>query len=75
MTKEQIEKFEYCKNHLKCISDWKERLPFKIQQYGCGGSSPSIEHTLESIHREMIEKVRLAMNEATDKVQEIIDGI
>ena len=75
MTKEQITKFEYCKNHLECISDWKERLPFKIQQYGCGSSAPSIEYTLEKIHREMFEKVRVTMDEANDKVQEIIDGI
>ena len=75
MTKEQITKFEYCKNHLERISVWKEKLPFEIQQYGCGSSVPSIEYTLEKIHREMFEKVRGAMNEATDKVQEIIDGI
>lgn len=75
MTKEQIVKFEYCKNHLKCISGWTEKLPFKIQQYGCRSSAPDIEHTLERIHGEMFEKIRVAMNDATDKIQGIIDDI
>lgn len=75
MTKDQIVKFEYCKNHLKNISGWTEKLPFKMYLYGCSSSAPDIEHTLESIHREMSEKVILAMNEARDKIQAIIDDI
>ena len=75
MTKEQIQKYEYCKKHLECIADWKEKLPFGIQKYGCGSNVPNIEHTLEHIHREMFEKVRTAMTEANEKVQKLIDGV
>ena len=75
MTEEQIIKFEYCKKHLELLKNWKEKLPFGIQQYGCGSTVPNIEHSLEKIHVKMFESVRAAMNEANKDIQKIVDGI
>jgi len=36
MTNEEITKYEYCKEYLKCLDQWEEGLPFKVQKYGCG---------------------------------------
>jgi len=75
MNKEQIETFEYCKDHVKCIETWKENLPFKTQKYGCGGSAPNIEHILEKVHREMIHRIRTAMEDARNDIERIINKI
>jgi hypothetical protein len=73
MTKEQIEQYEYCKKYLALIKEWKGKLPFGIQQYGCGSNAPKLEHTLESIHKGMHTKVMEAIEEAASKVQILID--
>jgi hypothetical protein len=75
MNKEQIQKYEYCKKHLESITEWKEKLPFKIQKYGCSSNSPQIEHILEEIHRDMYEKIWASMKEANNKVQKVIDEL
>lgn len=75
MEKGQIKEYEYCKKHLEAIKTYKEQMPFNIQAYGCGSGSPSIEHSLERIHKKMYEDVFKAINEAKDKVQGIIDNI
>ena len=72
MDKHQILKYEFCKKHLKRLSDDMEKIPFGAQRYGCGSHSPDIEHTLQRIHQEMYEKVALAMKEAQAKVNSII---
>ena len=75
MDKNQILKYEFCKKHLKTLSDDMEKIPFGVQKYGCGSHSPNIEHSLQSIHQEMYEKVVLAMREAQTKVNTIIENI
>lgn len=75
MTPEQIEKYEYCKNHLTFISESKKLMPFKFQKYGCSSNCPSIENQLENIHRKMYEKINDAIAEASTKVNDIIDSI
>lgn len=75
MTLQQIEKYEYCKNHLTFISESKKLMPFKFQKYGCSSNCPSIENRLENIHREMYEKINDAIAEASNKVNDIIDSI
>lgn len=75
MTKQEIEKYEYCKKHIQKIEGWQKELKFKVQEYGCGSSRPNIEHTLEKIHRDMHKKVISAMTEAKEAAQKIIDEI
>lgn len=72
MTSEQITNYEYCKDYLECIKEIKEKLPFKIQQFGCASQSPRIEHTLEAIHKHTFVEVIDAINTAQDQVQKII---
>jgi hypothetical protein len=75
MDKNQILKYEFCKKHLKRLSDDMEKIPFGAQRHGCDSNSPDIERTLERIHQEMYEKVVLAMREAQTKVNTIIEKI
>ena len=73
MTKEQIEKYEFCKSHLSVIKDWKDKLPHGIQKYGASSLSPAIEHELERIHRNMHETIREAYDDASAAIQAIIE--
>ena len=75
MTKDQIEKWEYCNEYMQTLETYKKNLPFGIQNYGCGTGRPSIEFTLEKIHKEMYNKIQQAMKEATNEVQKIIEEI
>ncbi len=75
MTKEEITKYEYCKEYLKCLDQWKDKLPFGIQKYGCGTGQPNIEYALENVHQEMYKTIRDIMEEVKVKVQAIIDKI
>jgi hypothetical protein len=75
MDKNQILKYEFCKKHLKRLSDEMEKMPFGAQRHGCDSNSPDIEHTLERIHQEMYKKIVLAMREAQTKVNTIIEKI
>lgn len=72
MTKEQIEIFEYCKKDIEQLKAWKGKLPFGIQNHGCGSQSPNIEHQLEAVHRAMYKSVAKAMEIATDTIENII---
>lgn len=73
MTKGQIQTYEYCKKHLERIANWKGKLPIEKQQYGCGSGAPNIEHMLENIHIEMYNEIYAAMQDASLKIQKIID--
>lgn len=75
MTPKQIQTYEYCKKHLKFLSDIRSKLPFKAQKYGCGSRNPSIEHQLQRIHSEMTTSIYNALNESQRRVQEIIDEL
>ena len=75
MTKEEIIKYEYCKEYLGSLNAYRQKLPFKIQKYGCGTGNPNIEFTLEDIHQKMYNKVITAMKDAEEQVQKIIDNI
>ena len=75
MDKNQILNYEFCKKHLKRLSNDMEKIPFGAQRHGCDSNSPDIERTLERIHQEMYEKVVLAMREAETKVNTIIEKI
>lgn len=75
MTKEEVEKYEYCKAHIGFVEGCKKGLTFGVQKYGCGSGRPNIEYMLEEVHRKMYEKVIEAMNEARDEAQKIINAI
>ncbi len=75
MTKEQIETYEYCKNHLEYIKECKGKLPFETQKYGCGTGAPNITYTLEEIHEDMYKKVFEAIENAKYQIQKIIDEL
>jgi len=75
MTKEQIEIYEYCKSDIIQIKNWLEKMPFKIQNHGCGSGVPKIEHTLEDIHTTMYGECYSAMHGAIEKIEEIIKKI
>jgi hypothetical protein len=72
MTKDQIERYEYCKKHLECIKSWKEKLPFKGQHYGQGSGVPNIEHQLANVHKCMDREVSAAMRKAEESIEEIV---
>ena len=75
MNAKTIEKYEMCKKHLTKLKEYKDKLPFNRQMYGCGSTRPQIEHTLEHIHNNMYEKVMDAINTANDSIQKIIDSL
>jgi len=75
MTKQEIETYEYCKNHLNDIKNWIENMPFKWQKYGGGTGSPDIEYVLQKIHLSMHDKVHESINEAKETIQKIIDDV
>lgn len=75
MTQDGIKTYEYCKKDLEQLKKWKETLPFKIQNHGCGSQSPDIEYKLEDIHREMYREVIDALDKAIQKVEKEIEGI
>jgi hypothetical protein len=75
MDKNQILKYEFCKKHLKRLSDDMEKIPFGAQRYGCGSHSPDIEHTLQRIHQDMFKSIQSAMLAAQSKVNTIIEKI
>lgn len=75
MTKEQIEIYEYCKKDIEQLKLWKDKLPFKNQNHGCGSQVPKIEHELEGVHREMFDSVSKAIDHAIDKIEEKIKNI
>lgn len=75
MTDEQITRYKYCESYLNDLNIWKNKLPFKIQQFGCGSSQPAIEFELEKLHRSMFEKIRTVMNNTIHDVKKKIDEI
>ena len=75
MTKEQIQNYEYFKDHLSNIKRFRKDLPFGIQMYGCGSSDPKITFTLDKIHRDMYNDVIKALNTANDRVQKLLDKL
>ena len=75
MTAEQIQRYEYCTEYLKCLKQYKEKIPFAIQKYGCGTGRPSIEFTLDNMHAEMYRKVHKSIDDTIDSVQKIIEKI
>ena len=72
MTEQQTVSYEYCADYLKCLAQWKEKLPFRIQKYGCGTGAPSIEYKLEELHRKMFESVIRSIDITSRDVKEII---
>ena len=75
MTKEEIIKYEYCKEYLESLNAYKQDLSFTIQKYGCGTGNPNIEFTLEDIHKKMYNKIIATMKDTEEQVQKIIDNI
>lgn len=75
MTEQQIEIYEYCKNHIQKIENWKEKLPFQIQQYGCGSQTPNIEHDLEKMHQEMVRNIQKELNKVKKACEDLIKEI
>ncbi len=75
MTPEQIETYEYCKKYLGKLKEYREKLPFGSQEFGCSSKSPKIEHNLERIHKDMWEKIFTIMNETQIKVNKIIEKL
>lgn len=75
MTKEQIEIYEYCKKYLGKLATYKEKLPFKSQEFGCGSSRPKIEFELENIHKDIYAQISKAMADANTKVEKIIEDL
>jgi len=75
MTKEQIEKYEYCKKHLEDISNTYRKISFNKQKYSCSRNSPNIEHVLDTIHREMYDNIIDAFNVAEEKIKKLIQEI
>ena len=75
MTKTQILEYEYCNKHLLLIPEWKNKLPFGIQKYGCGSGTPNIEHSLEKIHQDMYTSVFKAIQRAEEQIQNIVNNI
>ena len=75
MTDKQITRYEYCKKYLSYLNKWKNELPFKIQQFGCGSGQPSIEYELEEIHNTMyndiIDIIKEVIVEVEVKIEEI----
>lgn len=72
MTAKQIQTYEYCKKYLAKLEGHVANLPFKSQEFGCGSTSPIIEHSLEKIHKEMYEAVFHAIWSAQQEVDKII---
>lgn len=75
MDANQVEKYEYCKDYIERIEQFKTNIKHKSQLYGCGSQRPNIEHDLEKIHREMHESVIEAYEVANNKINEIIKSI
>lgn len=75
MTKEQIQKYEYCKKHLAEIAAWKKGATYNKQMYGQGSGSPNIEHQLAGIHSTMSRDMDLVMSKASENIQKIIDEL
>lgn len=75
MTEEKIQTYEYCKEHIKKIDGFKEKLPFGVQVYGCGTGSPRIEFELEELHREMYRSIITIIDETRAKIQLKIDKL
>ena len=55
------------------LKDWKSKLPFGIQNHGCGSQSPRIYFELEEIHRKMYDSVAKAIDDATKEIENKIE--
>lgn len=75
MTKEQIQDYTYCQTYQKNFEEWKKRIPFGSQHFGCGSRDPRITFKLEAIHREMYNSVLKSINTAEDEVKRLISEI
>lgn len=75
MTKEQIKAYEYCKADLQKIKGWKEKLPFGVQNHGCGSQDDRITFELEDIHRQMYSAVCKAIEIAEEKINDKIKNL
>lgn len=75
MTEQQTVVYDYCKEYLKCLTQYKEKIPFAIQKYGCGSGRPSIEFTLDNLHAEMYKKTIRAICDTEGKVKKIIEEL
>ena len=75
MTKEQIQKYEYCNNYIKYIDSEKPNVPFSNQHFGCGSRSPNIERDLQVIHQTMYSDIIKIINKAIEDVCIIVEGI
>jgi hypothetical protein len=77
MTQEQIIKYTYCEKYMKQLESKMEAVEeaFPSQNFGCSSGSPTIEYTLEKIHRKTYDSIRLSIRDAMKEVQTIIDSI
>jgi len=75
MTGEQIKEYEYCKKHLEDIELYIKELPFTFQKHIFDPQAPSIEDTLNAIHKNMYYNVIGAINQAKKEIQSKIDNM
>lgn len=75
MNAKQIEIYKYCQEDLDKIKEWEKKLPFGIQNHGCGSQRPAIEFELEKIHKEMYLSVISAIEFAKININKKIESI
>lgn len=75
MTEKQIQDYEYIKTDIAQLKKWRDTLPFKKQNHGCGSQAPAIEYRLEEIHREMYTRVIDAIGKAFYEMEKLLEEI